>query len=208
MEVLWPGSEPSRAGPNLRVVVHALRRGLEPDLGKGMKSSFVVSDDGLVYLEPSARVWVDAEELDRKARLGSKLSSDGRNEEALAVCRDAARLYQGDYLENEPYSDWCLFERERLREVYLGVMKQMASLLAAEGDLEGAVDACQSALGLDRGREEVHREMMRLLWRAGRRREALRQYEACCHTLHQELGVGPARETVAQHEAMLSESCP
>ena len=80
-----------------------------------MKSSFVVSDDGLVYLEPSARVWVDAEEFDRKARLGSKLSSDGRNEEALAVYRDAASLYQGDYLENEPYSDWCLFERELLR---------------------------------------------------------------------------------------------
>ena len=70
MEVLWPGSEPSRAGANLRVVVHALRRGLEPDLGKGMKSSFVVSDEGFVYLEPSARVWVDAEEFDRKARLG------------------------------------------------------------------------------------------------------------------------------------------
>lgn len=208
MEVLWPGSEPSRAGANLRVVVHALRRGLEPDLGKGMKSSFVVSDDGLVYLEPSARVWVDAEEFDRKARLGSKLSSDGRNEEALAVYRDAASLYQGDYLENEPYSDWCLFERERLREVYLGVMRQMASILAARGDLERAIEACQSALALDRGREEVHREMMRLLWRAGRRREALRQYEACRQTLRQELGVGPARETVALHETMLKESCP
>ena len=136
------------------------------------------------------------------------MSSDGRNEEALAVCRDAASLYQGDYLENEPYSDWCLFERERLREVYLGVMKQMASILAAEGDLEQAIEACQRALGLDRGREEVHREMMLLLWKVGRPREALRQYEACRKTLHQELGVGPARETVALYETMLKESCP
>jgi predicted ATPase len=43
---------------------------------------------------------------------------------------------------------------------------------------------------------------MRALASNGRRVEALAQYEACCRTLDEELGVPPARETVALYEAI------
>jgi DNA-binding SARP family transcriptional activator len=47
---------------------------------------------------------------------------------------------------------------------------------------------------------------MRLLWKSGRRDEALRQYESCRRSLREELGVGPARETQALYACIAAEA--
>ena len=208
MELLWPEVDPVRARGNLRVVLHALRRGLEPDLRSEEASSFVVSQGDLVYLEPSSHIWVDAEELVRRARRAAKAVSEDRIDEAISECQHAAELYQGEYLEDEPYSDWCLFERERLREVYINLRKQMGSSLAQRGRAAEAVEAYRAALDVDRGREDVHRELMLLLWKAGRRDEALRQYYACRRILGEELEAEPTQETEAVYKAMLDRHHP
>ncbi|MCH8206703.1 MAG: winged helix-turn-helix domain-containing protein [Chloroflexi bacterium] len=204
MEVLWPEADPDRASANLRVVLHALRRGLEPGLGRGEASSFVVSQGDLVYLEPSDIVWTDSEEFVQRSRRAASLVSQGNSKEALAECGKAAALYQGEYIEDEPFSDWCLFERERLKEVYVDLMKQMGSLLSEKGELDQAIECCRAALGVDHGREEVHRDLMLLLWNAGRRDEALRQFDACRRILLEELAVEPTPETEALHRSILA----
>ena len=48
--------------------------------------------------------------------------------------------------------------------------------------------------------EEAHREVMELRALNGRRSEALKQYEICKQTLHDELGVEPSAETLALYE--------
>ncbi len=50
-------------------------------------------------------------------------------------------------------------------------------------------------LALDPLREDVHRLLMRLHARAGRRNAALRQYRACADALGRDLGVAPEDET-------------
>ncbi len=206
MELLWPEADPMLASGNLRVVLHALRRGLEPKHGKGPPSSFVLSEGDLIYLDPSDRVWVDTEEFARGARRAAKLASQGQEEEALGEWRRAVSLYRGEYLEDEPYSDWCLFDRERLEETYLNLLKQMASMLARRGDVAEAIETYHIALGVDEGREEIHRELMRLLWQAGRRDEGLRQYETCRRISQTALGVEPTEETKALYETLIGGS--
>lgn len=208
MELLWPEADPSRAAANLRVVLHALRRTLEPDLEKGDVSSFVINQRDLVYLDPSKQVWADAEEFIQQSRRAAKLVSQGSIDEAVDVYRQASSLYKGDFLEDEPYSDWCLFERERLREVFINLSKQLAMVLAERDDINGAIDAYHSALGVDQVREEVHRELMLLYWKAGRRDEALRQFEVCRRILREELVVEPASETQTLYKAMLATTGP
>ncbi len=204
IELLWPEAEPQRAGANLRVVLHALRRGLEPDLERGEKSSFVISQGDQVYLDPSTRVWVDAEEFVQRSRSAARLESRGRLAEAMSEYRRASSLYAGEYLEDRPYSEWVLFERQRLKEVCLQVLKQMAGLMAKTGDLAGEIETYRSALRIDQGREEVHRRLMLVLWKEGRRTEALRQYEACRTVLRQELETVPTEETESLHQAILA----
>jgi len=79
----------------------------------------------------------------------------------------------------------------------------MASVLANHGQTTQAIDAYHTALGVDQGREEVHRELMILLWKEGRRDEAIRQFEVCRRILREELVVEPATETQTLYKAML-----
>jgi hypothetical protein len=105
---------------------------------------------------------------------------------------------------------------ERIEETYTAridvekkfVGERMASALTSSGDLTGATEAYRSALNVDHGREEVHRELMLVLWKAGRRDEALRQYEACRRVLFRELGTMPTRQTEHLHQAVLAGETP
>ena len=195
-----------RSSRNLRVVLHSLRRALEPDLKRGGASSFIVTKGDLVHLSSSSLVWIDVEEFVDRARRAVSLSSSGRRVEGISEYRRAAALYRGEYLEDELYSDWCLFERERLKEVCISLSLRMASILTEMGDLAQASDVYRAALKVDGGREEIHRELMRLLWKSGRRDEALRQYESCSRILREELGVGPASETEALYASIAVEA--
>lgn len=205
MEVLWPGADPAQARGNLRVVLHALRRGLEPHLRQGQTASFAISRGDLVYLDPWAQVWIDSEQLSRMARRAARLHSEGQIDAALSECRQAASLYQGEYLTDDPYSDWCLFERARLRELYIDLLKRMGSILVTREDTAGAIDAFQTALGVDAGREEIHRQLMKALWQAGRRGEALSQFEACRKVLREEIDVEPTRVTKSLYQEILAD---
>jgi hypothetical protein len=76
--------------------------------------------------------------------------------------------------------------------------------------LDEAIEAGRRLLALDPAQEPVHRALMRLHVRAGRRTEALKQYQVCVDVLRKELGVEPERSTTRLHEqiAMRSDSPP
>lgn len=205
MEVLWPGANPRQAGRNLRVILHDMRRALEP--AGETRSSYVRNDGDMVVLDGSDRVWVDAEAFAKAARRAASLGQRGDDQAALAACHEAMALYQGDFLEDDPYADWALICREQFRELYLGVLKQTSVLLERSGRREEAIGLCRRALQVDRGREEFHRDLMRLFLATGRRDEALRQYQTCRRILRRELGTVPAPETEALFRS-LSEAAP
>jgi len=120
----------------------------------------------------------------------------------------AATLYRGDLLDGfvideEPFEQWLVHERERLRELALDAL---ARLLRHQNSLEATDAATQTArrlLTLDPLQEAVHRVLMRLHVRAGRREAALRQYEICIGLLRRELQLGPEPETRQLYEEIL-----
>ena len=207
VEYLWPGADPSLARKNLRVVLHHLRRALDPALMNGRTSSFILAQEDLVYLDPSERCWVDVEEFDRLARRVDALVSRGQVDDALATAREAVTLYTADYLEDEPYIDWCIAERERLRNVYVDLLRRMAIIYDERDQLPFAIEACKRALTADGLREDVHSRLIDLLARAGRRDEALRQYEACRNVLWRELGVAPGEDLQNLYRTIRDRRC-
>jgi DNA-binding SARP family transcriptional activator len=123
--------------------------------------------------------------------------------EAITHMRDAGALYRGDFLE-DCYDDWTLYERERLRELYLGALRR---LLAHDMAIQAHDAALQTALRLvhaDPLREEAHRDLMRLYYLLGREADALRAYEQCCKILDEELGVEPDPATISLYEEIRS----
>ena len=189
--LLWEDLDPSHARHSLRQTLTELRQDLGPD-----SFSALLLDADAVALD-RASVSVD---VMRFERLAASPSID-----ALA---EAAAIYRGDLLEGAPgggemFESWLAAERDRLRARLMEVLAQLLVRQARTAPLLASVATATRLLGLDPCREDVHRTLMRLYARAGRRSAALRQYQVCVATLRGELGIAPEPETARLHRAIL-----
>ena len=75
----------------------------------------------------------------------------------------------------------------------------------AEARLEEAIDLYRKLLDKDPLREDVHRQVMRCLFRMGDRAGAMRQFEEVGRVLSEELRAGPSTETIRLYEALVAD---
>ncbi len=101
------------------------------------------------------------------------------------------RLFAHDLLPDW-YDDWVLLERERLRQVRLIALEQLADRLIDGGDYPGAVRAGMAAVHCELLRESSHRVLIRAHVAEGNYGEALRQYHLYARLLGDELGLRPS----------------
>lgn len=194
IEALWPDSDPTRRSSQLYVLVHELRALLQPS-GRLSDSTFIQNDNSHYRFNFDGSCTVDAvdfQSLIARARRSGEIRDDVTTIEAYEA---AVALYRGDYMEDEPYAEWCWQEREHFREVCLDALLRLGTLLGASGNWARSVSHLQHALRIDRFREEVHRDLMFSLWAGGWRDQAVRQYETCRRLLSEELNVAPTPET-------------
>ncbi|MBI2941780.1 MAG: GAF domain-containing protein [Chloroflexi bacterium] len=206
IELLWPEAERRSTSDLLNVVVHYLRRGLEPEAAAGQPSRFIRTSGDYYAFDVSSPHQLDSQEFLEAARFGMEIEARGQPSAALDAYRRAIARYAGDFLEDELYSDWCALEREYLRERFLGVLRRAAQLCLDQGDLESAITYFRRALLTDSTLEDVHRALMKAFWRAGRRDEALRQYRECRAILARELGITPMPETEALRQRIAADA--
>jgi len=109
--------------------------------------------------------------------------------------KEAVELYAGDLLEGW-YQDWCVFERERLQNMYLLALEKLMQYCKTHGEFETGLDYGTRALRYDRAREVTYRRMMQLSFLNGDRTSALRYYDRCVEALKTELGVEPGSRTM------------
>ncbi|HTJ26007.1 MAG TPA: BTAD domain-containing putative transcriptional regulator [Candidatus Limnocylindria bacterium] len=203
IELLWPSDAPKDAAELLKIAVHYLRRGLGEAQNAKTETSFISTEPNGYAFNPASPHRIDALEFEAAAQDGIRLERQGRWREALVVLRSAADLYGGDYLEDDPYSDWCLRRRRQLRETLFDVLLTTAHLLRSVGDDEAAIRCYRRILELDPCLEDVHRDLMELLCRCGKRTQALRQFEACRRALREEFDAAPVLETETLYRRIL-----
>ncbi len=204
VELLWPSETPKDGAQLLKIVVHYLRRGLgEAENGK-TEGSFISTEPNGYSFNTSAPHAIDAIEFDAWAEEGFHYERRGRWREALVALQAAADLYAGDYLQDEPYSDWCVKRRRQLREKLFEVLLTKARLLRTAGNYEPAIRVYRRILDLDPCLEDVHRDLMEVLHFSGRRPQALRQFESCRRALREEFDVEPVLETETLYRRILA----
>jgi DNA-binding SARP family transcriptional activator len=187
--LLWGDMRQPQARASLRQALAAIRR-----VVIGVDALRV--DAETIALDPAA-VNVDVLAFEQGAKEGTGPSLER-----------AAALYQGDLLAgltlNEaPFEEWLLGERERLHELALGVLARLLAQQRAAGATEDAVQSALRLLALDPLQESVHRTLMRLYAQLGRRGAALRQYQVCVAALERELHAEPESETKALYQEIL-----
>jgi DNA-binding SARP family transcriptional activator len=175
IEVFWPTA--GRAGAaNVRQAIHTLRDRLEPARPRGKGSGYVVARAGGYELAPG-RVAIDADDFEARARAGLEALQRGATERAAETLAASARAYGGNFLADEPYAEWALAERERLRDLAAQVLRGLAGICRGAGDEEAAAEHLQRLVELEPLDLEAQRELLATMLRRGRLSEALRRYE-------------------------------
>ena len=197
IDLLWPEASITAGSNNLYPTLHALRQTLDSVLGKGTAEITFSFKDGVLLLDESVRV--DAHEFRRAALLALNTSSPLQRELEVAF-----ELYGGDLLPGRLYDDWTFYARDELHRLYGEISLKLAILKREQGDYPGAVLLLSPLLEHNPGDEVIHRELIRTYAYAGRRHDALKQYQTCVNALSHELDVSPEEETTALSSQLLS----
>jgi predicted ATPase/DNA-binding SARP family transcriptional activator/DNA-binding CsgD family transcriptional regulator len=183
MDLLWPDHGRHAAANSLSQVLHAARRTLGPDDTQAA-SSYVASQGEQLVLCPGGDLWLDVEAFEEAA-------ATARRSREPAAHRAALNLYAGELLPKDPYEEWAEVPREGLRQLFLALLVELASLHEERGEYGSGIEALRRAVVEEPTREDVHIGLMRLHALSGRRGEALGQYERLEKILSQELAAEP-----------------
>lgn len=195
-DMLWPHSTAEQGMKYLRQALWQLKSALGCDV--------LMVDAEWVGLDSRTDLWLDVQQLERTYTNIRGLPLHELDAQKAQIMREALKLYCGNLLEGW-YQDWCLFERERLQQMYLSLLDKYMAYCEAHGAYEEAVRCGDRALRCDFTQERVHWRLMRLHYKAGNRVAALRQYQRCAAVLREELGIRPSVRTVKLYERIRSE---
>lgn len=198
---LWPQADATAAERQFKVTLNALQHALEPHRPPRMSTLFVQRRGNTYGLNPAAPLWIDAAAFERLIAQGNEAQDEA---ETLDCYRQALLLYQGDFLPNCLYEDWCREERERLRHLYLTTAVKTAEILLAQNDLEETIRLGQQILTIDNCWEAAYQLLIRAYLRRRDRIQALRTYERCVTCLQEKLDVKPMPETMALYAEIKS----
>lgn len=198
---LWPDADPERIEQTFRSTIYYLRLAIGKDQ--------IVSSSGLYSLNLTSygqHVWYDValfEKCHNEARLALDNADDAH---ASTAFTEMIELYRGDYLQPF-YGDWCILQRDKLRQAYVEARQGLAILAWRAEDFEASFQHWQHLLALDTCFEKAHAGIMRYYLRIGQREQALRQYQRCCLYLREELQTtpGPSLQKLYQRALLSSQ---
>ncbi|MFQ5922396.1 MAG: BTAD domain-containing putative transcriptional regulator [Anaerolineales bacterium] len=193
-ELLWEASSTAQSKKYLRQALWQMQQLLP----KVEAEPLIRIEPDWIRISPQASYWLDVAEFEDAFAQAHGIPGERLSERVAASLEQAAALYRGDLLEGW-YSDWCLYERERLQNMWLAMLDKLMSYCEAKRDFEAGLSFGMRVLRNDRARERTHRRLMRMAYLAGDRTGALRQYERCVQALEEELSVRPSRRTEELH---------
>ena len=129
------------------------------------------------YELDTANIVVDADEFEHAAM--ATLRSMGRSidDRDLAELTRVAGMYRSEFLAEEPYADWALAERNRLRDLATRVLRTLSEAYVARGQLAAASQALHRVVELEPLDLDAQRDLISFLLGQRRHAEAARQYE-------------------------------
>jgi DNA-binding SARP family transcriptional activator len=198
MDAFWPQAGPEAARNSLNVALHGLRQALKAVTDKPL----ILFEEGAYYINPEFHLWTDVDEFDRHVQAGRRLEAKDQLAHAIAEYEAAIELYQGDFLSGDPYEEWPVLPRERLRVASLDVLDRLSQIYFSQQEYAACVTRCQQILVRDNCREDAHCLLMQCYCRQEQHHLALRQYQTCVDALRSELNVDPAPATTELYERL------
>ncbi len=195
--------EPEAIGrKRLRMAIWRIRTVLEPTgIAPG---TYLTNHNQAVGFNTDCDYWLDVQEFEAQLETVSNQIAEDFTPEQVVSLNNAVQLYRGDLLEGH-YSDWCLWQQERLKLLLLSAIEKLMNHFAAKSDWDLAILQAHKLLNNDPLREHIHRDLMRFYYYFGDRPAALSQYDSCTRLLKVELDIEPMQETTNLRNEIISE---
>ncbi len=189
VEALWPEKSPSSTRALLYQATSALRRALEPDLPGKFPSRYIAFDEGRVTLNLPHGSRVDFEEFEKHAK-------DGEWEASLA-------LYLGELYPGDRYAGWAAVPCERLAQLAVRALVNVARNRLEAGHADSALDACRRAIAQEPWHEHAVLLGMQAMMALNDRTGAIRLYQDLKRHLRDELDTEPEETLRLFHQSLL-----
>lgn len=177
MESVFSGMPPKNAETYLNTTVYKLRKVF--DL-YGLKSIIISADES--YRIDLKLIYIDY--LDFEERL---LALSVENyEEAMQI----ERMYKGDLFGEKDY-EWCMFEKERLLELYINFSKNLLKALISKDNITDALIVAKKLILIYEFDEEANCQLMKLYAKQKDKFLLERQFKRYINLLKKELGIVP-----------------
>ncbi len=124
------------------------------------------------------------------------ISADEEQEEELL--RRAVDYYKSPYLQDTEMP-WIAQRREQLRLLNSQALISLGRIYKRRGDSEQSLGFFTRSLAHTPEREDIHREVMNIYLKLGRKQDAQLQYRQLAETLRTSYNINPSRETQDLH---------
>ncbi len=193
-EALWPESLPASWTLALSAIVSRLRSRLA---GVGMPRSHIIGNAfGCYQFTPPGETWVDVEAALAGVDAAEGALVAGNAQAAYGPSLIATTILRRPFLPGDDGA-WAEGRRFSLALALVRALDCRVEALAANNELELALDHAREVVRLEPYRESGYRRLMRMLDGKGDRAEAIRVYLECSRLLKLELDVSPSDETEA-----------
>lgn len=208
-ELFWPERESGLGRKSLKQAISNLRA----ELGdRDASNPFLHVSRNKVRFNPASAYNLDVEDF--VAAVESVKTHNHADIKACSSCftqlQRAVDLYRGDFLKDfilaecNEFEEWLIVRREAFRRQAAWCLRRLSDLYLASGQLLEAQDTARRLVTIEVWNERNHRRLIELLVLAGKRSEALKQYQKCEMILMEEFGVEPSRVTRELNEQIRS----
>ncbi len=189
-QAFWPDLENDQAVNVFHVTKRRLHKALDFDV--------LVHDGGYYRVNPQVSIFFDIMTF-----VGALVRGRSpETEDKAAVWQEAIDLYRGPFLQGHN-DKWIVERRADYQKGYLEALSAMAQIRLDEGREEHALQLLQKAVGENDRYEPIHRQIMQLYARLGRRSEAAAHYQKLVEQLSGE-GLTPETETQELYATIMS----
>jgi DNA-binding SARP family transcriptional activator len=212
---LWPDSKTEIGRIALRNALVSLRRLLVDTETSASQQHYLLSEQGLLGLNPQAPLELDLREVQRVYQQIQKHSSSASEipqTVLVAQCQHALSLVRGPFLDgfwlgdDSPFDEWREQQQRYWQVRLLALLDRLSSWQESEGEWESARATLTRWIMLDPLAEEAHRRLMCVALAQGNTTASLQIYTTLQTQLAEVLHITPSPATVAlaEHSRMLA----
>ena len=205
VEDLWPEAPPRSGDLNFKVVLHYLRKTLEPRMSR--KSSYIQLKGNLVSINKNL-CRIDFDDFLSLCSKGRKAEEAGDLRRALLINNECIDLYKGDFLPEDIYASWATSKREELRNKFVDLLLRTADLYQALGTSRGAIKCYRRIMEIDPSCAECCQKLMTLYAQRGNCSMAIKVFEDYKMALALELDIEPDELTLSIYKKIAGNHDP